>query len=258
MPDIRTEQEGAVLVLTVDRPRASNALGLATMVELDEILAGLESRGDVGCVVVTGAGDRVFCAGGDLAELESRRDRAFAAGMARSMRSTLDRIARLPMPVLAAVNGAALGGGAEVAMACDFRIAVEDARIGFTQVLLGLPPAWGGVERLAAAVGRGRALYLLTTGRVLTGAEALAWGVVEEVVPRSRFHDRWVEVARQVARAPTHALAGIKRALEAALPAARPELAGPAVASFAQAWVAPQHWEMAAALERRRRRRTGD
>ncbi len=207
------------------------------------------------CVVLTGAGDRAFIAGGDLNELESRRDEAFAVAMAEGMRATLDRIARLPMPVLAAINGAALGGGAEVAMACDFRIAAEDARIGFTQVLLGLLPAWGGIERLAAIVGRGRALYLLTTGRVLTGAEAQAWGMVEEAVPRSSFRDRWIEVARQVAQAPPHVLAGIKQTLAAALPAARPELAGLAVASFARAWVAPQHWEMAAELERRRRQR---
>jgi enoyl-CoA hydratase len=258
MPDIRAEQEGAVLVLTIDRPRVSNALGLATMAELDEILVELESRSDVRCTVITGAGDRAFIAGGDLTELESRRDEAFAVVMAERMRSTLDRIARLPMPVLAAINGAALGGGAEVAMACDFRIAAEDARIGFTQVLLGLLPAWGGIERLATAVGRGRALYLLTTGRVLTGAEAYIWGVVEEAVPRSSFQDRWAEVAWQVARAPAHALAGIKRTLEAALPAARPELAGPAVASFARAWAAPQHWEMAAELKRRRRQRGRD
>jgi enoyl-CoA hydratase/carnithine racemase len=255
MPDIRVEQEGRVLVLTVDRPQARNALAAATMEELDTCLRELEERRDVHCAVITGAGERAFIAGGDLKELESRRDFEFASGMARSMRSTLDRIPALPIPVLAAVNGAALGGGAEVAIACDFRLAADGARIGFTQALLGLMPAWGGIERLAGSIGRSRALYLLTTGRVLTGTEAVSWGLVEECVPRAAFEARWRELAEQVARAPREALAGIKAAMQAAHPGSRPELAGPAVSDFARAWADPRHWEMAEALEQARRSR---
>src|SRR5438552_18627267 len=139
MPDLRIEREGAVAVLTIDRPHARNAIGLGTMDELDAALAGL-ADGDARCAVLTGAGDRAFVAGGDLRELESVTSEDFAAGMAVRRRRTLDRIAKLPIPVIAAVNGAALGGGAEVAVGCDYRIAAHDARIGFTQVLLGLMP----------------------------------------------------------------------------------------------------------------------
>src|SRR5207247_5784127 len=171
MADIRVELDGGVLLLTVDRPAARNALAAATMAELDALLAALPAREGVRCVVITGAGDRAFISGGDLKELENERSEAFATDLARRMRATLDRIPALPVPVIAAINGAALGGGAEVAIACDFRIAAEDAQIGFTQPLLGLLPAWGGVERLGAVAGRARALYLLTTGRVLSGAE---------------------------------------------------------------------------------------
>ena len=255
MPDLRIEREGSVAVLTIDRPQARNAIGLNTMAELDKALAGLEDE-EIRCAVITGAGDRAFVAGGDLRELESVTSEDFAAEMAVRMRRTLDRIASLPIPVIAAVNGAALGGGAEVAVGCDYRIAAHDARIGFTQVLLGLMPAWGGIERLCALVGRGRALYLLTTGSVLTGREAAELGLVEESVARDRFEARWRELAEQVARAPRPALAGIKRAVQAALPGSRPDLEAAAVRDFARAWTDPRHWEMAAELERQRRQRS--
>jgi len=117
-------------------------------------------------LVVTGAGTRVFVAGGDLKELAAIRTHDDAVAMAHTMRTVLDRIATLPVPVLAAVNGDAYGGGAEVAVACDIRIAADDVRCGFNQVALGIMPAWGGIERLTALVGRGRALMLMTTGRV--------------------------------------------------------------------------------------------
>ncbi|HEX6349496.1 MAG TPA: enoyl-CoA hydratase/isomerase family protein [Candidatus Dormibacteraeota bacterium] len=256
MPDIRIERDGAVAVLTIDRPHARNAIGLGTMAELDAALAGLAGEEGVRCAVLTGAGDRAFVSGGDLRELETVTGEDFAADMAVRMRRTLDRIAGLPIPVIAAVNGAAIGGGAEVAVGCDYRIAAHDARIGFTQVLLGVLPAWGGIERLCALVGRGRALYLLTTGTVLSGREAAEMGLVEESVPRDRFEARWRELAEQVARAPRPALAGIKRAVDAALPGSRPDLEPDAVRDFARAWADPRHWEMAAELERRRRERS--
>lgn len=252
MADIRVESDGPVTVLTIDRPHARNAIGLGTMDELDAALAGL-AGGDARCAVLTGAGDRAFVAGGDLRELESVTSEEFAVDMARRMRQTLDRIATLPIPVICALNGAAIGGGAETAVACDYRIAADDARIGFTQVLLGVMPAWGGVERLCNLVGRGRALYLLTTGTVLSGREAVAAGLVEECVPRAAFEARWREVAHQVARAPRAALAGIKRAVEGTIPANRPGTEREAIADFARAWADPRHWEMAAELEARRR-----
>ncbi len=242
-----------MLVISVDRPQARNALAPATMEELAAVLAGLAAEEDVHCAVITGAGDRAFIAGGDLKQLEVERGAEFATRMAAAMRATLDGVAALPIPVLAAINGAAIGGGAEVAIACDFRIAADEAAIGFTQVRLGLLPAWGGIERLATATGRSRALYLLTTGRVLSGLEAAAWGVVEESVPGPRFEARWRALAGQVAEAPRHVLAGIKAAMNASHPGARPDLAPGAVAAFARAWAHDDHWTMAAELERQRR-----
>ena len=252
MPDITIDVNGPVTVLTIDRPHSRNAIGLGTMAELDAALEDL-GRSDASVAVITGAGDRAFVAGGDLKELESVRDEEFGVEMARRMRRTLDRIAELPIPVFAAVNGVALGGGAEVAVACDFRIASEEARIGFTQVLLGVMAAWGGLERLAGLVGRGRAAYLLSSGRILSAAEAERFGLFEEVVPQPQFESRWRGLAESIGQVPRPALAGIKAGLQAAQPGNHPQLEEAAVRHFARAWSDPRHWEMAAELERKRR-----
>jgi enoyl-CoA hydratase/carnithine racemase len=133
------------------------------------------------------------------------------------------------------------------------RIAADDVRCAFNQVALGIMPAWGGIERLTGLVGRGRALALMTTGRVLDAAAALELGLFDEVVPRSQFDDRWRDVARQIACAPRDALVGIKAAQRAAFPSARPDLAAPAIASFATTWVADDHWRMVEEADERRR-----
>jgi enoyl-CoA hydratase/carnithine racemase len=249
---VRLEHDGPVTVLTIDRPEARNAIARATMQELASALDQVaDSAARV--LVVTGAGDRVFVAGGDLKELAAVRTYDEAVAMAETMRSVLDRLATLPVPVLAAVNGDAYGGGAEVTVACDIRIAADDVRCAFNQVALGIMPAWGGIERLTALVGRGRALALMTTGRVLDADTALAQGLFDEVVPRERFPTHWQEVAAQIARAPREALVGIKAAQRAAFPTARPELAADAIASFARTWAADAHWQMVEEAEQRRR-----
>ncbi len=250
--DVRLEQEGAVTVLTIDRPEARNAIARATMRELDRAVADVAAS-DAHVLVVTGAGDRVFVAGGDLKELAAVRTEAEAVDMAATMRNVLDRVATLPIPVLAAVNGDAYGGGAEVAVACDMRIAADDVKCGFNQVALGIMPAWGGIERLGALVGRGRALLMMTTGRVLTADAALDVGLFDEVVPRAEFDAHWRAVAAQIAHAPRDALVGIKAALAASQPFARSELAGDAIAAFARTWVAEDHWRMVEEADHRRR-----
>jgi enoyl-CoA hydratase/carnithine racemase len=250
--DVRLDHDGPVTVLTIDRPEARNAIARATMQELAGALDDVE-RSAARVLVVTGAGARVFVAGGDLKELSAIRTHDEAAAMAETMRSVLDRLATLPVPVLAAVNGDAYGGGAEVAVACDMRIAAHDVRCGFNQVALGIMPAWGGIERLTALVGRGRALALMTTGRVLDADAALAQGLFDEVVPREQFDARWREMAAQIACAPRDALVGIKAAQRAAFPTAWPDLADDAIESFARTWVADAHWQMVdEAAERRR------
>ena len=253
MRDLRVEIARGVATIAIDRPHARNALALRTMAELDEALA--EARSErARVVVVRGAGDRAFCAGGDLKELEHMRSGDEAAAMARQMRATLDAITAMAVPVIGAVNGDAFGGGAELALACDFRIAAAHARIGFTQISLGLMPAWGASERLAALVGRGRALHLLLAGRVLSAQEAVAVGLVEEVVASDDFDARVRELARQIAAAPPAAVAGIKRSVDAIRPHRHPELADEAIETFTRTWVAPAHWRAVERMEKRRKK----
>jgi enoyl-CoA hydratase/carnithine racemase len=253
MRDLLFEVHDGVATLSINRPEARNALALQTMAELDEAISALGD--DARVLVIRGVGDKAFCAGGDLKELEAMRSAEEAAEMARSMRTTLDRLPQLSVPVIAAVNGDALGGGAELAIACDFRIAASHARFGFPQISLGLMLAWGATERLAALVGRGRSLHALLTGRIFGAPEAFSAGLVEEVVPAARFDERISGVARSIAAAPREAVAGIKRSVNSVHPHRHPELAADTSATFARTWTDPAHWERVEEMERRRQER---
>ena len=148
-------QSTGLAVITIDRPAARNAIAPETM---DQLESALNRAHGALALVIRGAGDKAFVSGGDLKELAKLRTLEDASAMARRMRSICDQIAAFPAPVIAALNGHALGGGAEVAVAADIRIAADDIKIGFNQVTLAIMPAWGGAERLAALVGPGRAL----------------------------------------------------------------------------------------------------
>jgi enoyl-CoA hydratase/carnithine racemase len=251
MRDLIFEVVDGVATISINRPHARNALAHQTMAELDEAIE--LARSDSRVLVIRGAGAKAFCAGGDLKELEHMRSAEDAAAMARRMRTTLDKLPQLPFPVIAALNGDALGGGAELAIACDFRVAASHARIGFPQITLGLMLAWGAAERLAALTGRGRSLYALLTGTIFSAPEALQAGLVEEVVPGDGFDARVAELARAIAAAPPAAAAGIKRSINAVHPHRNPDLADTTIEEFARTWADPAHWEAAARLERRRR-----
>ena len=139
------ELDGELAVITIDRPHARNAISLETM---DELNKALDGAAGASALAITGAGDRAFVSGGDLKELALLRTELEASSMAWRMRAICDRIAGFPGPVIAALNGHALGGGAEVAVAADIRIAADDIKIGFNQISLAIMPAWGGAERL--------------------------------------------------------------------------------------------------------------
>src|SRR5467141_831327 len=254
MRDLWLEVVGGIAILAIDRPAARNALALQTMAELDEALETVRlERARV--LVIRGAGDKAFCAGGDIKELEQMRSEEEAAAMAHAMRATLDRIPQLAIPVIAGLNGDALGGGAELALACDFRVAAGHARIGFAQVALGLIPAWGASERLAALVGRGRALYMLLSAATISVTEAKELGLVEAVYTSDSFDASVSELAKAIAAAPAPALAGIKAAVNAVRPHHHPELADETIAAFAKTWADPAHWDAVAKMERQRRNR---
>ena len=230
---VELERDGDVAVITIDRPHARNAIGPATMDQLDK---AIDAAAGALALVVKGAGDRAFVSGGDLKELAAIRTEDEAVAMALRMRGVCDRLASFPAPVIAALNGHALGGGAEVAVAADIRVAADDIRIGFTQVKLAIMPAWGGAERLAALVGKGRALLLAGSGTVLGAAEAERVGLVDRVVPRACFETEWRSLARSLANGPAREIKRLAAGGVAPDEAAR---------AFARLWVADAHWAAA-------------
>jgi enoyl-CoA hydratase/carnithine racemase len=253
MRDLILEVKRGVATLSINRPKSRNALALQTMAELDQAL-DIVQAGPARVLVIRGEGSKAFCAGGDLKELEQMRSAAEAGEMARRMRGTLDRLPQLAIPVIAGLNGDALGGGAEVAVACDFRVAASHARIGFAQVTLGIMPAWGSNERLAELVGRGRALHLLLGGQALAATDALRVGLVE-VVPSEEFDTRLAEIAHAIGSAPPATIAGIKRSVDAVRPHRHQDLAAGAIEAFANTWAHPEHWAALELMEKQRRER---
>ncbi|MCX4815993.1 enoyl-CoA hydratase/isomerase family protein [Streptomyces sp. NBC_01239] len=231
--DVDLELDEGLAVVTIDRPHARNAIAPSTMDELDK---ALDSVAGAKALAITGAGDRAFVSGGDLKQLSAIRTEEDAMAMSLRMRGICDRIAAFPGPVIAALNGHAFGGGAEVAVAADIRVAADDIRIGFNQVALAIMPAWGGAERLAQLVGKGRALMLAGAGTVLDAAEAQRVGLLELVLPRAEFVAGWRTLARSLATDPARE---IKRVMSGAVPEEE------AARAFARLWVSDEHWQAA-------------
>ncbi|TCP53703.1 enoyl-CoA hydratase [Tumebacillus sp. BK434] len=178
------DRERRLAVLTLDRPEAGNAVNTAAMESLAAGLAQAKQDPDVRAVILTGAGNRVFVSGGDLKEFHAElKTEAEVYAKMSQMRRVLETLVRFPKPVIAAVNGAARGGGGEVASACHFRVAAETATIGFIQVKLGISPGWGGGALLARIVGRQQALRMILSGDVLDAQAAERIGLFDRVVP---------------------------------------------------------------------------
>src|ERR1700742_5140180 len=232
------EFDDGLAVLTINRPHARNAIALDTMEQLEK---ALDAAAGANALVIKGAGDRAFVSGGDLKELSSLRTEEDAAAMAKRMRSICDQLANFRAPVIAALNGHAFGGGAEIAVAADIRVAADDIKIAFNQVQLEIMPAWGGAERLAALVGKSQALLLAGTGTALNADEAARIGLIQLVLPRESFEEGWRSIATALAR---HPATEIKRVINGVSPEQ-------AIAAFARLWVAEAHWEAAARVMNR-------
>lgn len=248
---VSLEREDGVAVLTIDRPASRNAIGLRTMTAINAAI-GTVALSDARVLAVRGGGERTFVSGGDLKELGALRTRDDAQAMALTMRRLLDDLSLLKIPVLGVLNGDAYGGGCEVAMACDFRVAASDISLAFNQVALGIIPAWGGIERLAAIVGRSRAMYLLTTAHRLSASDAFAWGLVEEVLPRADFDSGWRRLAQALAAASPDALMAIKSVVIATQNPTRQDLEQSSTAAFASTWTSDAHWDAVDELFQRR------
>lgn len=213
---IETDADG-IAVVTINRPDKLNALNAQVFADLEALLAAIRADAAIRAVVLTGAGPKAFVAGADIGEL-AEVDAAAGAALAARGQAVFRALERLPIPVIAAVNGFALGGGCELAMACHLRLAAPGAKFGQPEVKLGLIPGYGGTVRLPRLVGRGRALELLLTARVVDAEEALRIGLVERIVPADALLDEARGVARTILamgpRAVALCLATVDRALD--------------------------------------------
>ena len=192
---IRIDTSEGVATVTIDRPEVKNALDLETVTAVREALGRLEADPSVGAVIITGAGEAAFVSGADINDIRARgRDE----GLAAINSSLFAEIERFPRPTIAAINGYALGGGCELALACTLRLAAEGAKIGQPEVKLGLIAGYGGTQRLPRLVGEGRALELLLTGEPVDAAEAFRIGLVNRVVPRERLIEGCRALAKKI------------------------------------------------------------
>jgi enoyl-CoA hydratase/carnithine racemase len=235
MPAVTFDADGAVGVITLDRPEVHNAVDDAVMEALEAIVDDVDRRPDLRVLILTGAG-RSFCAGGDLkyfARLESRED---GRAMSRRMSAVLRRLSDGPRPVIAAVNGNALGGGCELLLACHLRIAAPGARFSFRQAAMGVVTGWGGGVRLLRLLGKSRALRLLLTADVVDAAEARRIGLIDCVAEDPGLMDEAMDLARRIA-------ANAPESIAAFLELARTwESAGGAAAERREAELFEQGW----------------
>ena len=185
--NIKLEIEGQIALLTIDRPQVLNSLNRDTLSDLEEAFRVIRNEDRVGIVILTGAGEKAFAAGADLEELARLEDNLQARKHSIRGQEVLDSIETFPKPVIAAINGFALGGGCELATACHIRIAAKEARLGQPEVKLGMIPGFSGTQRLARLIGKGLALELVLSGEMVTAAQALRMGLVNRVVSRKEL-----------------------------------------------------------------------
>ncbi len=197
MDNVRTENRDGILVVTIDRPKVLNALNAQTVEEIYEAFSKARTDDAVKAVIVTGGGEKAFVAGADINELAQKTP---ITGKETSERGQFifSFIERFPKPVIAAINGFALGGGCELALACHMRVASEKAQIGLPEVSLGIIPGYGGTQRMARLLGKGKALELICTGERVSAAEAERIGLVNRVVPAEQLMSVAEELARKI------------------------------------------------------------
>ncbi len=199
MQNVRTETKDGVLIITIDRPKVLNALNAQTVAEIGEAFAAAREDDSIRSVIITGSGEKAFVAGADIKELAEMTPITGKATAERGQR-VFRAIEKFPKPVIAAINGFALGGGCELALACHIRIASEKAQMGLPEVTLGIIPGYGGTQRMARLLGKGKALELILTGDRIGAAEAERIGLVNKVVPADQLMTVAEEMARTIAK----------------------------------------------------------
>jgi enoyl-CoA hydratase len=195
--NLRVDTKNQIAYVTIDRPKVLNALNMATMGELRTLFTQLKGDREIRVVILTGAGEKSFVAGADIGELQ-KNNPVEAKEYTHRGQTVLDSIENLGKPVIACINGFALGGGCEIAMACTMRLAAENAKLGQPEVKLGIIPGYGGTQRLSRLVGKGIAMQLLLTGEMITAQEAHRIGLVNEVVAANQLIARAEAIAQSI------------------------------------------------------------
>lgn len=212
MNNIVIEEEAGIATITINRPKKLNALNKETINELHEAFKELEADGETKVIILTGIGEKAFVAGADIAEFADFSIEKGAALAAKGQKKLFDFIENLSTPVIAAVNGFALGGGLELAMACHFRVASENAKMGLPEVSLGVIPGYGGTQRLPQLIGKGRAMELIMTAGMIDAQKALTYGLVNHVVSQKALLPLCEKIASRIAN---NSLVAIKYAIKA-------------------------------------------
>jgi enoyl-CoA hydratase len=248
------KQSDGIVTITFNRPQSLNALNLASMRRFAQVVTDLQDDESARVVILTGAEDRAFCSGGDLVELSQHPTEQDALDFITVMGDALRTLEYLPVPVIAAINGYALGGGSEIAVACDMRIIDEKARLGFVQLRMALTPGWGAGQRLLRLVGYTRALNILLHGHVMRAPEAQNLGLANKVVEQGKALEHARHLARLIADHPPAVVRGIKRLLRAGLEQSYDEALQTEREIFPPLWAAEPHLEAVAAFLDRHRR----
>lgn len=202
------ETTGRVALLTINRPPL-NTLSLETLAELDSIFTIMEKDESVRAIVLTGSGDKIFSAGADITEFGDIADQTQARININRVHEFFNRLENFPKPIIACINGKALGGGNELQMACHFAIASETAEFGLPEVRLGIIPGYGGTQRLPRLIGRRKALELMISGERITALKALDYGLINKVAPQNQLLEEAFNWAREIADGPPLAMKGI-------------------------------------------------
>lgn len=193
---VQVQRHGRVGIVTINRPKALNAVNEAVMTALLAAASALDKDAQIGCIIVTGAGEKAFAAGADIAEMAQKN---YLDMFMANAQSAWEAFAAIRTPMIAAVNGFALGGGCEIAMCCDFIIASQTAKFGQPEIKLGVIPGWSGTQRLTRAIGKAKAMDMILTGRMMDAAEAESCGLVARVVPAGKLMEEAMAAAEIIA-----------------------------------------------------------